>query len=180
MRDSIARGTLAGLAGAVVMNLIMYLIVFLGVNTLQPWQIAADVFLTWEQVNTPLGMIIGLIGSLALSIASALLTVFVLEWTGYDFAILKGIITTNSFGFVTMGLFMPLLKITPQIQAEPVTNLLGFVNLTIMGTITSLITKHFNGKREGHKKKVRYVILREPAMKKVEKKPWLRKLLRLK
>lgn len=149
MRDSIVRGTLAGLAGAVTMNIIMYIIIYLGVNTLHPWQIAADVFLTWGQVNTELGMIIGLISTLALSIATALFTVFVLEWTGYDFAVLKGIITTNAFGFVTMGLFMPLLRIAPQVQSNPVTNLLGFLNLTLMGIITSLIAKHYKLERAG-------------------------------
>ncbi|MHB8986873.1 MAG: hypothetical protein ACYC38_13280, partial [Eubacteriales bacterium] len=68
---------------------------------------------------------------------------------GYDFAVLKGIIATNAFGFVTMGLFMPLLRIAPQVQSNPVTNLLGFLNLTLMGIITSLIAKHYKLERAG-------------------------------
>lgn len=135
VKDSVLQVTVAGLIGAAVMNLVMYALLFLGLDVTMPWAIAADVFLTAQLAGTPLGIAIGLVGTVALSIASAALLPLVLVWTGLDFAILKGILATNAFSFVTMGLFMPLLRISPQVQRQPLTNLVALGILTVTGAV---------------------------------------------
>ena len=150
MRDSILQVTIAGIIGAAVMNVIMYLVLLLGVAVTAPWTIAADVFLAAQLVNTMAGLIIGLIGTVGLSIASAVVILLVLIWTGYDYAVPKGIIATNAFSFMTMGLFMPLLNVSPQVQRQPLTNIAAFVVLTIIGAVmgAALLKFHAASGRE--------------------------------
>ncbi|MBS3897968.1 MAG: hypothetical protein KGZ54_03850 [Dethiobacter sp.] len=143
MQDSIARSAVAGVIGAVIMNVSMYLIMLIGVETVHPIQVAADIFVDFQLVNTTIGLIIGLVGTIALSIASALAIVLIFKWTGYDYSILKGIIVVNAIGFSTMGLFMPLLQITPIIQTQPLTNLLALLHLTLIGAVMAVILNNY-------------------------------------
>lgn len=143
MKDSAVQVTVTGIIGSVVINSIMYLFLLFGVKTTPPWKIAANVFLTTKYLDTASGVILGLIGTIALGIAAASLILLILKWTGYDYAVLKGILTTNAFGFLTIGLFMKLLKISPWITSEPVTNYLALITLTIAGALMSTILKTY-------------------------------------
>ncbi|HEX3046343.1 MAG TPA: hypothetical protein VHY08_16415 [Bacillota bacterium] len=133
--------TLGGLLGAVLINGLTYFFRLLGVQTSTPWEIAANVFLNPRYIHTLSGALIGLIGTVALSIGTALLIAFVLKWTGFNLAWLKGIICANAFGFISMGLFMNLLHIWPQIRNEPGTNLVAFLNLSLLGIVQAILLK---------------------------------------
>lgn len=137
MKDSIGAATVAGIIGAVLMDFLVYALMILGIPIITPWNVAADVFLKWDEVNTDLGLLLGVIGTIALGVATAILIVLLIKLTGKDFAILKGIIAANTVGFGSMGLFMPLLNIAPQIQSQPLTNLLAVAILTIAGATMS-------------------------------------------
>lgn len=141
MKDSVVQVTTAGIIGAFVLDVIMYLVASLGVKTAVPWEVAADVFLTPGYVHTAAGTVLGLIGTAALNIAAAALTLILFKLTGFDHAVLKGVIITNAFGFITLGLFMPLLNIAPQIQQQPVTNYLALAVLTIIGSVNGYVLK---------------------------------------
>ena len=143
MKDSIVQITVIGLIGALIMNSVIYVLQILGINVLAPWILAANVFLLPELATTPLGVIIGLIGTVGLSIASAMIILLILNWTGYDYAILKGIVGTNAFSFLTMGLFMPLLNIAPEVRTQPLTNIIALAVLTITGAILGALFKRF-------------------------------------
>ncbi len=143
MKDSALQVTVTGIIGSIVIDLIMFLVLLSGVKVTPPWKIAANVFLTTEYLDTASGVILGLIGTIALGIASASLILLILKWTGYDYAVLKGILVTNAFGFLTMGLFMTLLKISPWIKSEIVTNYLALIVLTIAGAVMSTILKTY-------------------------------------
>ncbi|MBS4031583.1 MAG: hypothetical protein KGZ63_09205 [Clostridiales bacterium] len=144
MRDSVVQVTVSGLIGAFIINSSIYILQLLGINVLAPWLIAANVFLEQDLVTTTLGIIIGLVGTVGLSIASATIILLLLRWTGYDYAILKGIIGVNAFSFSTMGLFMPLLNITPSIRSQPLTNIIALSVLTLTGAILGALLKRFS------------------------------------
>ncbi len=143
MNDSVVKITVAGFIGAVIMNLFVYLVVLLGVNITFPWQIAADIFLATQYITSILGTILGLIGTLALNIAGAILVYMIFKFTGYDYATLKGVLALNGFSFISMGLFMPLLRIAPQVQNQPLTNIMALVTLTITGAVMGLFLRRF-------------------------------------
>ncbi|MCM1566673.1 MAG: hypothetical protein FNP40_15415 [Dehalobacter sp. 4CP] len=143
MKDSIGAATIAGIIGTMIMDVLSYIIIALGIPMTSPWNIAADVFLNWSEVNSPIGIFLGIVGTMALGIGTTIILVIVMKMTGKDFAILKGIIVSNAVGFASMGLFMPLLNIAPQIQLEPLTNLFALIILTIFGVIISFILKKY-------------------------------------
>lgn len=143
MKDAFGAATISGIIGTVIMDFLAYIVIALGIPITSPWNIAADVFLSWSQVNSPIGMILGIIGTIALGIATAILLVIVLKLTGTDLAILKGVIIASAVGFASMGLFMPLLNIAPQIQFQPLTNLFALLILIVFGVVVSYILKKY-------------------------------------
>lgn len=143
MKDPIGAAAIAGIIGTIIMDFLSYILIVLGIPMTSPWNIATDVFLSWSQVNSPIGIFLGIVGTTALGIGTAILLVIVMKMTGKDFAVLKGIIVANAVGFASMGLFMPLLNIAPQIQSQPLTNLFALIILTIFGVIVSFILKKY-------------------------------------
>ncbi|HBE76583.1 MAG TPA: hypothetical protein DDW65_02200 [Firmicutes bacterium] len=135
--------TLAGLLGAAFINGFTYLFRFIGVKTSLPWEIAANVFLAPHFIHTSSGVIIGLVGTIALSTGTALIIAYIIKWTGYNQAWLKGMLCTDAFGFITLGLFMKLLNVWPQIRNEPGTNLVAFTALSSLGIIQALLLKRW-------------------------------------
>lgn len=135
MRDSILGVTIAGAAGAAVVDVLSAIARAVGLPIAAPWKIAADVFLARELVNTPLGITLGIIGTLGLSTAISIAILLVLGWTGSDLAWLKGLICANAFGFVTLGAIGPALGIYPAIQRQPLTNFAAFVGLSLLGIV---------------------------------------------
>jgi hypothetical protein len=143
MKDSIVKVTITGIIAAIFMSIVVYLFLLFGLEISTPWEIAADVFLVQELVLTPIGTLLGFIGTIALNIASAGGILLILIWTGFDYPVLKGIVVTNAMGFGGMGLFMPLLKIYPQIQNEPLTNLAALFILTLTGALMGYILNKY-------------------------------------
>ncbi len=143
MKDPIGAATIAGIIGTIIMDFLSYILIVLGIPMTSPWNIAADVFLSWSQVNSPSGIFLGIVGTTALGLSTAILLVIVMKMTGKDFAVLKGILVANTVGFASMGLFMPLLNIAPQIQSQPLTNLFALIILTIFGVVVSIILKEY-------------------------------------
>lgn len=143
MKDSVVKVTVSGIVGGIVIDFIMFAALLLGVRTTTPWKIAANVFLTTKYLDTTAGIILGLFGTIGLGIAAAGLVLLILKWTGYDYAILKGVLTANAFGFISMGLFMSLLKISPWIKNEPVTNFMALFCLTVSGAVMATILKSY-------------------------------------
>ncbi|ADG81801.1 hypothetical protein Tfer_0967 [Thermincola ferriacetica] len=140
-RDTVAAGTWIGIWGTVLIILLSYLEMTFGILNTPPWNIAADVFLTSANIKTLYGLIIGMAGTLALGIATTLFIAAILRLTGTDYAWLKGVIVANAIGFGTMGLFMPMLNISENIQSEPWTNILALLDLTIFGLFTGYMLK---------------------------------------
>jgi hypothetical protein len=134
---------LAGIIGAALTNGFTYLFRLIGVKTSLPWEIAANVFLNPRFIHTPSGVIIGLVGTIALSTGTAIIIAYIMRWTGYNRAWLKGMICADAFGFITLGLFMKLLNVWPQIRNEPGTNLAAFTVLSILGIIQALLLRRW-------------------------------------
>ncbi|MCW3491599.1 hypothetical protein [Dethiobacter alkaliphilus] len=143
MKDSVVQVTVFGIIGTVIINALIYALQVMGVNVLAPWLISANVFLEPELAQTTLGIIIGLVGTAGLGIASAAIILLLLHWTGKDYAILKGIVGINAFSFITMGLFMPLLNIAPQVRADPLTNIVALSVLSVAGAIIGALLQQY-------------------------------------
>lgn len=133
LRDIAPVSLIAGLAGAAAVDGLTLAERALGVRTLTPWGVAADIFLAPALARTAAGTVLGLVGTVALSTAVAMIIYGFLRVSGADFAALKGAMAANAVGFVTLGFFAPLLGIAPQIRGDLVTNYTALVNLTVLG-----------------------------------------------
>lgn len=135
---------ITGLIGALIINSLTYLFILLGVNTSTPWDIAASVFLNEALVHTLAGLILGIIGTIALSTATSLLISYVLSTTGFEFSSIKGLFCSNALGFINLGLFMKALNIWPQIRNEPATNYVALIFLSVLGIVQALLLKRWS------------------------------------
>ncbi|ATW27509.1 hypothetical protein [Candidatus Formimonas warabiya] len=135
---------ITGIIGAVIVDGLTYLCLQLGIATSTPWEIASSIFLNPPLIYTPSGIIIGFIGTIALSIATSLLISCILSATGFEYAWLKGIIAANALGFINLGLFMRLLNIWPQIRNEPATNFVALFCLSVLGIIQAILLKKWS------------------------------------
>lgn len=147
MRDSVLGATIAGVAGAAVVDGLTAIARAAGLPIAAPWRIAADVFLASDLIGTPLGTALGIVGTLALSTATAITILLVLGWTGCDLAWLKGLVCANGFGFLSLGAIMPALDIYPAIQHQSLTNLAALVGLSLLGIVQALILARWLGGR---------------------------------
>lgn len=133
LRDIAPVSLIAGLTGAAVVDGLTLAERALGVRTRTPWGVAADIFLEPALARTAAGTVLGLVITVALSTAVAMIIYGLLRVTGADYAALKGVMAANAMGFVTLGLLAPILGIAPQIRADLVSNYTALVNLAVLG-----------------------------------------------
>ena len=146
MRDIAYVSTLAGLAGAAAMDGLTFLQRAAGIPTQTPWGVGARVFLRPDLARGPGGVLLGLLVSLAMSIIGAFLVALFLRAFGTDHAALKGILVLDALGFITLGLFAPLIGIASSLRGDLVTNLVAVVNLTVLGAVQGgLVRRLFGG-----------------------------------
>jgi len=143
VKDSVVAGTVAGIIGSLFLNLFTYLALLAGISTSTPWDVAALVFLQERFLGTTAGYIIGFTGSLAMGVATGLVTSAVLSLTGSDYGWLKGVLVAEGLGFATLGFVAPLIGIGGFLKSEPVTNIFAMVSLFIFGSIVGSVTKRF-------------------------------------
>ncbi|NLG83833.1 MAG: hypothetical protein GX493_04325 [Firmicutes bacterium] len=145
MRDIAYVSTLTGFIGAVVVDGLTFLQRAAGLPTQTPWGVGARVFLRPELARSPGGIVFGLRVSLAMSIAGAFFLALFLRGFGYDHAVLKGVLVLNALGFITLGLFGPLVGIAPLLRGDLVTNFVAVVNLSVLGAVQGGLVRRLLG-----------------------------------
>lgn len=145
MRDIAYVSTLAGIIGAAVVDGLTLLQRAAGIPTQTPWGVGAQVFLRPELVRTPGGIVLGLLVSLAMSIAGAFLVALFLRGFGPEHAVLKGVLVLNALGFITLGFFAPLLRVAPALRGDLVTNFVAVVNLSVVGAVQGGLVRRLLG-----------------------------------
>lgn len=146
MRDTAYVSAAAGLAGAAVVDGLTFLYRLFGIHTRTPWGVAAEVFLRPGLARSPAGVVLGLIVSAGLSIAAAFLICLLLRLTGRDYAVLKGVLVAETFGFVSLGLLAPLLGIAQGLKNDPVTYYVALVNLAALGAVQGWLAARLLGR----------------------------------
>jgi hypothetical protein len=141
LNDIFYASTVTGVIGGILVNGLTYLCLLIGIPSSTPWQIGADIFLDPPLINTPAGLILGVIVSFALSFGTAFVICLALQATSRKFAPLKGIIISNALNFINLGLILPLLNVWPQIHHEPATYFVAMVVLTIQGTVLGYLLR---------------------------------------
>ncbi len=141
MKDTIALGTFAGAVATLVLNLLTFLARLVGIRTSTPWDVAALLFLNERYLGTGAGFIIGFFGSMALGIATGVVTSVLVKFTGSDYAMLKGVLAAEALGFAGISLFAPILGIAGFLKFEPASNFFALVGLFVFGLTAGYIIK---------------------------------------
>jgi hypothetical protein len=139
MRDTITMGSIAGLISTAVMTFYHWLFRFFGFKFIDTWETAANIFLNRSLVHTPFGICIGFFGQFILGSIFGTTVAYTLRLTGKDYHWLKGVGVGAMIWFVSVGLFMKLLRLELEGRGQLFTNLMTIIDFIILGTIDSII-----------------------------------------
>ena len=145
LRDTLTIGAIAGIIGTVVMHLLSMLWKWLGLIKISTLQVAATLFLSWDQVNTPIGYIVGAASHLMIGAAGGVILAYFIRFSGKDYYWLKGLALSGLMLLAGMGFVMRILKIAPQMGNDGLTTLLHIISYMIYGLVSAyIIAKYSN------------------------------------
>lgn len=145
LRDTLTIGTIAGVLGTLVMHLLSMLWKSLGLIKITTLQVSATIFLSWDQVNTPIGYIVGAVSHLMIGAAGGVILAYFIRFSGKDYYWLKGLALAGFMALAGMGFIVRILKIAPQMGNDALTNLLHIISYMIYGLVSSyIIAKYSN------------------------------------
>ncbi|MCB8815321.1 hypothetical protein [Desulfosporosinus shakirovi] len=144
MRDTIAVGTLAGVVALIVYEIVDWLITgSFGADYTAPWEAGANIYLKEHYVHTPFGYITGITNSLVMTCAIGVLTAIVLRISGKDYYLIKAIGVSLMWRLGTFGILAPISGIASQMNNEPYSQFIYYINFMILGAVTSYIVAKY-------------------------------------
>lgn len=148
MHDTIAIGSIAGLAGTALMTFYHWMLRLIGFKFIEPWETAANIILNRNLIHTPIGYLIGFLGQFILGSIFGITVAYTLRFTGKDFFWLKGFGVGAVIWLGSVGLFMRLLRLELAGRGQSFTNMLTIIDFIVLGTISSIIiTKYARFKK---------------------------------
>lgn len=141
-RDSIITGALAGLLGNLGKEAVVWPLHWLGWVRYTFAHIAAGYFVEGKFINNPVSLATGFIADFTIAAFFGVLLLYLLRFTGKDYAILKGV----GFGLVAYIIFYGLLMALDVTRASlltPLPNLLLFIPHVIFGALTAYLLERF-------------------------------------
>ena len=144
LRDTLTIGTIAGVLGTLVMHLLSMLWKSLGLVKITTLQVSATIFLSWDQVNTPIGYIVGAASHLMIGAAGGVILAYFIRFSGKDYYWLKGIALAGFMSLAGMGFVVRILKIAPQMGNDSLTTLLHIISYMVYGVVSSYIIAKYS------------------------------------
>ncbi|MBC2725078.1 hypothetical protein [Desulfosporosinus sp.] len=144
MLDTIAVGTLAGVVAVIAYEIVDWLITgSFGADYTAPWEAGANIYLNDDYIHTPFGYITGMTNSLLMTCAIGVLTAIALRISGKDFYLIKGIGISLMWRLGTFGILAPIVGVASQINNEPYSQFIFYINFIIVGAVTSYIVAKY-------------------------------------
>ncbi|ATW26381.1 DUF6789 family protein [Candidatus Formimonas warabiya] len=144
MKDTLTIGTIAGIIGTIVMHLLSMLWKSLGLIKITSLQVAASLFLSWNQVTTPIGYMVGVLSHIMIGAAGGVLLAYFIRFSGKDYYWLKGLALAGFMLLAGMGFVVRILKIAPQMGNDSLTALLHILNYMVYGLVCSYIIARYS------------------------------------
>ncbi len=148
MNDPFGRGLIAGVAGVIAINIAEFIMDLFGISETTLWEAGSIFFLTERAVETPLGIAIGVITHVFVSLVVGLLISYYLFFSGTDYAIFKGIVVSLLGLFITLGIVFPMRELVPEIHDSPNDVLSAYIDHIIFGALAGHIIKYFTNKEK--------------------------------
>lgn len=140
--DSIVTGALAGLLGNLAKEAVVWPLHLLGWVRYTFVHIAAGYYVDAKMIDNPVSLAAGFITDFTIAAFFGVVLLYVLKFTGKDYAILKGV----GFGLFTYIIFYGLLMALDVTRASlltPLPNLLLFIPHVIFGGLAAYLLERF-------------------------------------
>ena len=145
IKDKYSLGIIIGLTANIIRNIFNYIVYQLNFTQYLPRQIAAATFIPLAKIDSLIGIIIGFCADYGIAIFFSLSIVYLLDITGDDFAILKGLSIGLLYWLLLFGLLLRfgLSRINP---SDLGTNLIFLFNHLLLGIIVAVMVVRYKAK----------------------------------
>jgi len=142
--DKIVSGGLAGLISGIVVGVLISFLHGLGLTGYNAVNIAGGVFMQQVLVNpSPVWLAIGWAAHLVISVTSGVILAALLNYSGFDYAVLKGIMFGGLLWLFSFGVVAPLLGYTLLPLLSPLDLLVSFFRHLLFGALASALYAAF-------------------------------------
>ena len=145
LKDRYSLGIIIGLIANIFSNIFNYIVYQLDLTQYLPRQIAAATFIPLSKIDSLIGIIIGVCADYGVAIFFSLSIVYLLDITGDDFAILKGLSIALLHWLLLFGLLLRfgLSRINP---SDLGTNLIFLFNHLLLGVLIAIMVVKYKVK----------------------------------
>lgn len=142
-QDTLAIGTLAGIAGTLIMHGFSILWKYLGLAKVTTMQVSGAILVAPDQLNTPVGLIISIIVHLMVGSAGGVLLAYYMKYTGKDLYWLKGLALSGFMLLAGMGFIVHVMQIMPQMHRDTLTVFFHIINYLIYGEVVAFVIARY-------------------------------------
>lgn len=141
--DTFTTGAIAGILGTVVLHALGIIWKYLGLLEITTLQIAGEIFLNPNQINTFAGFVVSMISHFVVGSAGGVLLAFFMKIFGHDFYWFKGLALAGFMLLTGMGLIVNIMDIATDTRKDAVTILFYIAQYVAYGLLVSYIIFKF-------------------------------------
>lgn len=142
IKDFYFAGTVIGIIGGLIHNLLLLVLLLLGLKTRTFWKDMAEVLFEPPEVFTWHAQFLGLMASLALAGINGVLVALLIKLTGRDYLYTKSVSISSGLGFFIFIVIYPLRGLT-FLQHSIITNYVAFFTFILYGLTIGYLMKKF-------------------------------------
>ena len=147
LRCPFGRGLVACIPGIIAINIVEYILKLMQISETPLPQAGAIFFLTEEAARTPLGIAIGFFAHIFVAVLAGILISYYIYYSGTDYAVIKGIVISMLFLFITLGIVFPLRDLAVEMQGSPNDVLAAIIDHTVFGALVGWTIKYLQEKQ---------------------------------
>ena len=142
IKDFYFAGTVIGIIGGLIHNLLLLLLLLMGLKTRTFWKDMAEVLFDPPEVFTWHAQFLGLMSSLALAGINGVLVALLIRLTGRDYFYTKSVSISSALGFFVFIVIYPARGLN-FLQHSIITNYVAFFTFIFYGLVVGYLMKRF-------------------------------------
>lgn len=142
IKDFYFAGTVIGIVGGIIHNLLLLLLIKLGLNTRTFWKDMAEVLFDPPDVLHWSAQLLGLMASLALAGMNGVAIALLIKLTGKDYLYAKSVSVSSAMGFFVFIVIYPALGLD-FLRHSITTNYVAFFTFIFYGLVVGYLMKKF-------------------------------------
>jgi ABC-type multidrug transport system fused ATPase/permease subunit len=142
IKDAYFAGTVIGVIGGILHNLLLLLLLLMGLKTRTFWKDMAELLFKPPEVLTWHAQFLGLMASLAIAGILGVLIPILINFTGRDYIYTKAVSLSSGMGFFVFLVVYPARGLV-FLQHSIITNYVAFFTFIFYGLVVGYMMKHF-------------------------------------